>query len=1041
MTNASTAANLPRKRIAILGGGLGGLSAAYELTNEPGWQDRYEVTVYQKGWRLGGKGASGRGVSDRIEEHGLHCFWGFYDNAFSMLRTCYGELGRRTGPIRSVDDAFKKLESVLFLDQVNGRWCRYDLRFLETDDRPGEGPPRTEMSVRQLLASYAGQLRDAVLKNKTLTAALDRAVGGDLARKLTWLASGLRNVLGWLLGLDHAKANGLPDSLSDAHELLAQLTSVDIEALGAMNDVRVGAGPLADDKGLDLVDPDVVYEVRIIAQAAQFGWYVLRGILASGIPDRLEDFDTDVFDGRDLRAWLKDHGAPQALLDSQIVTALYNASFCYPGGDFTHGNLAAGVSLRTVLLMGFTYKGAFMWKMQGSMGDVVIAPLYQALAKRGVKFEFFHDVKKLSLARDGADKGKVIQRIEIARQAIPKGGHYDPLIEVKGLDSWPARPRLEKLENGQRYANVDLESDWSGAAPVEMRTLERGAPDGFDLVVLAIPIAALPAICGELISVKPAWKKMVEGIKTIRTKSFQLWLKPSDGQRDWLDRHCLMTDVYRDDFNSLAEMSQTLRHESWPGQAPGSVVYFSTAMADDPNEPGPAAHRPEYQNEQDVLVAGQAHEWLSRWQDGILPFLGNKPYDPHDFVSEFHRANINADQRYTLSVAGSAKRRLAPDDSGFSNLFLAGDWTRSRLNLGCAEGATMSGMQAGKAARRALPLVAARASSTLSAGTKALFASAAIEPAARSFIDYPGMPVYPPPYRQKNVTFCQFVLEADADKLQDIVDRHLNAADPQHRSTVVGKWVIFQTGHIASNTSGGAGAEYGTGEETSASFLVPVARWRGWGAPGAVPFEVGFFAPFVFVDHPLSLIAGRETLGMAKHLATFTPSGGPMTIDDTTVATMAIDELDAASPITSLPLIHVRRARPRRTLSQPASTFDTVTDAATKALFEIFHPGNPSDVIRGLLESVFGARQIPFFSVRQLRDGVDPTRAAFQEVTRGVMHLENVDLRMLAKGHTIELVNHASHPIAELLGLGGPLLTPVASVRITIGEARLEREP
>ena len=61
------------KKIAILGGGLGGMTAAYGLTRKPGWQQEYEITVYQMGWRLGGKGASGRNraAGQRIEEHGL----------------------------------------------------------------------------------------------------------------------------------------------------------------------------------------------------------------------------------------------------------------------------------------------------------------------------------------------------------------------------------------------------------------------------------------------------------------------------------------------------------------------------------------------------------------------------------------------------------------------------------------------------------------------------------------------------------------------------------------------------------------------------------------------------------------------------------------------------------------------------------------------------------------------------------------------------------------------------------------------------------
>ena len=75
------------KKVAIIGGGCAALTAAYELTQGKN-EGRYAVTVYQQGWRLGGKGASGRGVSDRIEEHGLHLWMGWYENAFRVMRQC-----------------------------------------------------------------------------------------------------------------------------------------------------------------------------------------------------------------------------------------------------------------------------------------------------------------------------------------------------------------------------------------------------------------------------------------------------------------------------------------------------------------------------------------------------------------------------------------------------------------------------------------------------------------------------------------------------------------------------------------------------------------------------------------------------------------------------------------------------------------------------------------------------------------------------------------------------------------------------------------
>ena len=90
-----------RKRVAILGAGMAGLAAAWRLS-EPGWQDDLEsITVYQRGWRLGGKGASSRGPNGRIEEHGLHLWLGYYENSFRLLRECYAELDRPVRPVTS----------------------------------------------------------------------------------------------------------------------------------------------------------------------------------------------------------------------------------------------------------------------------------------------------------------------------------------------------------------------------------------------------------------------------------------------------------------------------------------------------------------------------------------------------------------------------------------------------------------------------------------------------------------------------------------------------------------------------------------------------------------------------------------------------------------------------------------------------------------------------------------------------------------------------------------------------------------------------
>ena len=85
--------------------------------------DRFErITVYQRGWRLGGKGASSRGAHGRIEEHGLHVLLGYYDQTFDVMRRCYEALDRPQAdpacPIRTWDDAVAPSNLVGVVDRA-----------------------------------------------------------------------------------------------------------------------------------------------------------------------------------------------------------------------------------------------------------------------------------------------------------------------------------------------------------------------------------------------------------------------------------------------------------------------------------------------------------------------------------------------------------------------------------------------------------------------------------------------------------------------------------------------------------------------------------------------------------------------------------------------------------------------------------------------------------------------------------------------------------------------------------------------------------
>src|SRR5205823_1325173 len=159
------------------------------------------------------------------------------------------------------------------------------------------------------------------------------------------------------------------------------------------------------------------------------------------------------------------------------------------------------------------------WEMQAGMGDAVIAPIYEVLRQRGLNFAFLHRVESLGLSADG----RRVEAIRVARQATPKGGDYRPLVEVKGLPCWPSAPLYEQLAEGEelRRRGIDLESPWSPWRDPETITLRAGRD--FDQVILGITLAPLKTICAELIDASPAWRQMVEHLKTVQTLGVQVW--------------------------------------------------------------------------------------------------------------------------------------------------------------------------------------------------------------------------------------------------------------------------------------------------------------------------------------------------------------------------------------------------------------------------------------------------------------------------------------------------------------------------------------
>ncbi|MDP1819051.1 MAG: FAD-dependent oxidoreductase [Acidimicrobiales bacterium] len=573
------------RRVAVLGGGMAGVTAAWELSR-PGWEDRFEsITLYQRGWMLGGKGASTRDDQGRILEHGLHVWLGYYDNAFRVLRECYEELDRArtdpTCPVRTWQDAFLPAPEVgVFEHGPDGVTDVWLARFGTNELLPG-GPAPTEPDLGELVRRGAG-------------------LAADLLRS----------------------ARQRPN-------------------------IRV-------DVAVDLVTT------------------VLRGMAADGLLRPGGGFAS--VDHHDFRDWLRRHGAAEATIDGGLVRGMYDLVFGYRDADHTRPAFSAGLGVFLAVRMFLDYKGAIFWKMTAGMGDVVFAPLHQALRRRGVGIRYFHRLEGLRLSPDGAR----LAAVDLVRQAPAEvAEEYEPLERFGGLPCFPWRPRLGPA------APSDREPTEHDPLTLDGEAVSLVCGVDVDDVVLAVGLGALPIVAADIVRAHPRWQAMIEHVRTVPTRSAQLWLRDDEPSLGWAHPGATVSGLEAP-FDTVASMTHLLPAEGWSdagadadADVPRSLAYLCSAL------PGGATD-----------LASTTDEFLGEWSKALWPAGGPVGLEDAGVVAHHVSANTDPSDGYVQSLPGSGAHRLRADGSGVEGLVLAGDWIDCGLNAGCIEAAAIAGVQA-----------------------------------------------------------------------------------------------------------------------------------------------------------------------------------------------------------------------------------------------------------------------------------------------------------------------------------------------------------
>ncbi|MEM7031050.1 MAG: NAD(P)-binding protein [Chloroflexota bacterium] len=709
------------KKIAVLGGGMAAIAAAYELL-ESG--NDYDITVYQMGWRIGGKGASGRNMepakSLRVEEHGLHIWAGLYDNAFRIMRKCYGELGRAPdAPLATWRDAFKAQNFLVLEEYFKGQWYNWKFNLPTNDQLPGEPGASLFLPLHSYIEEALEMLyqfwREIHAPSSTVEAGEETAPptettpSGSPTGAPPMFDQGLFG-LGRFLFRSFAR-----------HFAMSRMGWIKRLFLWVLGFIM---------KRLwKRVEPHIdQLHVRQFWILTNFSYGNVRGILENDILSQ----GFSVIDEYDYRQWLEQYlvDDQEITINSPIAWFLYDADFAYVNGDINTPNLSAGIALYTLIRLGLTSKGAFIWEMQAGMGDTVFSPFYEVMKRRGVKFKFFHKVKSLHLA----DDKESVASITVEKQVNLKQGidDYNPLVTVKGLPCWPSAPLYDQLENGEalKQEGVDFESWCTRIDQAQDIELQHGRD--FDTIVLGISLGSLPYICCDLIEANDRWQALVENVKTVRTQAMQLWLKPTAYELGWTLQGRPILDSQRDaPLTTWADMTHLLNREGWPAlgdEYPLNIAYFCGPMRDEPLLTDTACGPKEDCQDMDQQAANAFAKETGRkflaqrighiWPNSVTGSSQNGGFkwnllvddqpgsqtDEARFDFQYFRGNVQPSERYVMSVSGSTRFRIKPGESGFHNLVLAGDWTDNSFNAGSIEAATMSGMLASHAISQYPPL-------------------------------------------------------------------------------------------------------------------------------------------------------------------------------------------------------------------------------------------------------------------------------------------------------------------------------------------------
>lgn len=669
-----------RRRVLIIGAGMAGLTVAHELTRTRSARVRWEVELIEMGHRVGGRLASAHRPEawHRNEEHGLHVWFGWYDNAFRLADEVWRDWRRPADcPWRDLHDGLRPIwVSEHGFEGSNG----FELRRIHLPrnaDRPGCATDRSTMGrvstwldlARALANTWTGLVDGTLIPNP-------RTSSPTLVRLLDPLVRPL---------LDRFEIVSRPSNPVVRVELGAALERVLRRVHRPL--IRLATRTAADNPG-----------ALALADTLDLLLAMVRGVCSTE-HRLLEDGDLDRVCEWEFSAWLGHHGAdPRTIADSRLLECLYDIPFGYLGGDRRRRILEASTALRFSYRMVAGYKHALAYLLEAGAGETIVAPLFELVRERGVRYRPFHRLVRVELDHER----RRLQRLIFVRAARVRGGpdRYDPLLTRGGLRGFRADPDWEQLIDGDRLAarGVDFYSRFGDRGEQTELVLEHGVD--FDDVVLALPLGSvMPDADGHSpvqawLDAHPPARACLAKLHLVPTVAAQLWFEQSPAQLGLHDRAAV---TWARPYSVVCNMSPVIEREGWPAPGPGACVYLCGAWPlRSPSAPATEVDAPadDLRLSRAALVEQlEAHgHSLACETPRLYAPVGIDPWEV-----QYVRANVEPWDLADLALPGADAVRLDAAETGLDNFVLAGAWVRTPVNSTSVEAAVCSGLAAARA--------------------------------------------------------------------------------------------------------------------------------------------------------------------------------------------------------------------------------------------------------------------------------------------------------------------------------------------------------